>query len=90
MGDDPHTQAAARRLQAVLDSAAREAGAAQALIQDAMRRFNAISQEVVGVVGGSAQQVDQQMVASLEEASRSANSALAALSSAAAATRTVR
>lgn len=79
-----------RRLQAVLESAAREAGAAQALLQGATGKFNAVSQDVIGVVGGSAQHVDQQMVTSLEEASRSTNSALAALAAVVSRSRSVR
>ena len=79
-----------RRLRAVLESTAREAGAAQVLLQGATGTFNAVSQEVIGVVGGSAQQIDRQMVTSLEEALRSTNSALAALGAVISAARSVR
>lgn len=90
MSTDPRTLAAMHRLRSVLESTAREAGSAQALLQGATGKFNAVSREVIGVVGGSAQQVDRQMVTSLEEATRSTNSAVTTLAAVASAARSVR
>ncbi|MBX6750750.1 MAG: hypothetical protein IRY85_13945 [Micromonosporaceae bacterium] len=88
--DDPRAAADRRALQAALDAAAREAGATQALLQDTIARFTAVSEQVVSVVGGSAQQIDQQMVASLQDAIYHGRSAIAALGAATSSIRTVR
>lgn len=85
--EDPLAAAARRALQVALDQAAREAGAARAELQVATARFGWVSQEVIGVVGGSAQGVDRQMVTALGQASRHAEDAIVALGAAALASR---
>lgn len=79
---DPRQAAARRALREALALAAREAGAAQAQLQAETARFTAVGQQVVGVVGGSAQQVDRELVQSLEEAAQRTGFAIAALGSA--------
>lgn len=66
-------------LRAVVDQAVREAGAAQAQLQDATGRFDAVSEQVIGVVGGSAQAVDKQLVETLREANQNTKNAVVAL-----------
>lgn len=73
-----------------LDAASMEAGASRAMLDDAARRLAAVSQEVIAVVGGSAQQIDQQMVQALREAVQYSSRASAALGIAESSTRTVR
>lgn len=90
MSRDPHALAALNRLRSVLESAAREAGDTQSVLQNSTGQFLAVSQNVVEVVGGSAQRVDQHMVGSLQEATRSTSTALSALAAAVAASRSVR
>jgi len=87
--DDPAAAAATHRLQAVLAAAAQEARATQTLLQDAMSTFASTSQQVVSVVGGSAQRIDQDMVQSLQDALRRSRSAIDALGAAGSATRTI-
>lgn len=86
--DDPRNAAAMRALRAALEQASREARGAQGQLQDATARFNAVSQQVIGVVGGSAQGIDKQLVQTLEEAIHHTEAAVAALGSAASSSRT--
>lgn len=90
MDDDPRVQAARRRLYAALESSAREAGATESTLRGATAEFAAVAQQVVDVVGGSAQRVDKQMVASLQDAARRTDSALSALSTVVTSARAVR
>lgn len=86
--DNARNAAALRALRAVLEQASREARAAQGQLQDATATFNAVSQQVVSVVGGSAQKVDRQLVQSLQEAVHHTSLATAALAAAASSART--
>lgn len=79
--------AALHALHAALDAAVREAGATQRLLQEATMKLAAVGDEVIGVVGGSTQQVDQELVQSLQTAIGHSTSAIAALASAARAAR---
>ena len=79
-----------RALHASLAAAAQEVAASQALLQDSTSTFASVSEQVIDVVGGSAQQVDQQMVQSLQDALRHTRVAIAALGAAASSIRTVR
>ena len=79
MYDDTYRQMAMRRLRSVLEAAADEVDSVQVVLHEATGDFNRVSQEVIRVVGGSAQRVDQEMVASLDVAVGSTISALAAL-----------
>lgn len=89
MADDEARNAAAlRALRAVLEQAARESHAAQGQLQEATAKFNAVSQQVIGVVGGSAQGVDKDLVQTLQEAVHHTNTAVAALGSATSFSRT--
>lgn len=67
--------------------AAREAGAAQAHLQTETTRFHEVGRRAIGVVGGSAQRVDQELTQSLEEAAHQTGAAVAALGAAMSATR---
>lgn len=88
--DDARNAAALRALRAVLEQASREARAAQGQLEGATAKFGAVSQQVIGVVGGSAQGVDKQLVQSLHEAVHHTATAVAALGTASSAARTAR
>lgn len=79
MPESPQNAVALRVLHAALEAASREAAASRAVLDAAAGRFTAVSYEVIAVVGGSAQQVDQQMVQALREAAHHTNRASAAL-----------
>lgn len=82
-----HDSAGIAALNNVLAAAERESRTAQAHLQDMTARFNAVSQKVLSVIGGSAQGVDKELVESLEQASRQTNRAVSALGGAASTTR---
>ncbi len=91
MADDhDHDAAGVAALQNVLSMAERESRAAQDQLQEMTSGFRAVSQQVVGVVGGSAQGVDKQLVDSLEHATRETNRAISALGGAASSSRSPR
>ena len=88
MADDhDHDAAGIAALRNVLAMAERESRASQGQLQSATAKFNAVSQQVVSLVGGSAQGVDKELVDSLEQAIRHTTNAISSLGSAASASR---
>ncbi|WP_250281903.1 hypothetical protein [Frankia sp. CiP1_Cm_nod2] len=86
---DPRNAAALRALHSLLAQASHEAAAAQTMLQDSTARFQAVSEQVIAVVGGSAQQVDKQLAQSLREAAHHTGTAIAALGAAKSSARSV-
>ena len=77
MYDDPYWDSF--HLRDVLETTAHEVMSAQDHLYEAIAEFNRVALDVIEVVGGSAQRVDQEMVASLEEAKARTDAALDAL-----------
>lgn len=82
-----HDAAGVAALTNVIAAAERDARAAQAQLQDMTARFTAVSEQVINVVGGSAQGVDKELVQALEQAIFQTNRALSALGGAASSSR---
>ena len=82
-----HDSRGLANLQRVLESAATEAGRTQSILQQATSKFTAVADEVVSVVGGSAQAVDKELTQALQETVHQTNSAIAALGAASSSSR---
>lgn len=79
--DHEHDSAGIMHLENVISMAQSECRQVQGVLQESTRQFAAASSEVMASVGGSAQNVDKELVEALARAGNLTNRALNALGS---------